>query len=326
LIDKVTVVGLDSSNDPSKVVKMVYDAAANPNVLAVVGPMTSLEALAAADTCESVSLPMIAISQRLGLTAGRPHVFRIFLTPKHQAESVARYAVRVKGLKRFGILYPDDPYGQAMYGFFRDELARLGVGLTAVDSYGQSPTSYVDAVNRITGGHSVRKASTSFQAPVEFDALYLPDSAPVVTQLLPRIAFNDVTRVIYLGSPLWLTPDLPRSSGRYLKNSIIPEAFSSLSKRREALSFQDVFKTQTGREPDQFAAYGFDAGVALAKVISAGAGTRNEVTRSLATMGPYQGVTGPFSFDSDGDYLVEPVMLTVDERGYSLLDEPSQSR
>ncbi|MDR2368178.1 MAG: penicillin-binding protein activator [Deltaproteobacteria bacterium] len=326
LSPRVTIEAMDSGTDASTVVRLVSEAAARPEVLALVGPLTSREALAAAQTAQASGIPLITISQRLGITTGRPLVFRVFLTPKHQAEAVARYAVRELGLRDLGVLYPADSYGQAMHGFFLAEAQRLGARVAATDSYDPAQRNYADPVNRLSGGRSVRRASTSYQASVGFQALFVPDTAASIAQILPLMAYNDVTRMVYLGSSIWLTPDLAKNSGRYLKGAVIPDAFNNLSKRRVAIAFGEAFTKASGRNADQFAAYGYDAGVALSAAFAAGAGSRTELVNALLAIKPFEGVTGPFGFGPDGDYQVEPLMVTVDGTSFELLSEPSQYR
>jgi ABC-type branched-subunit amino acid transport system substrate-binding protein len=323
---RVTIETMDTGNDPGRVVQLVSEAAARPEILALVGPLTSREALAAAQTAQSVGIPLVTVSQRLGITTGRPMVFRVFLTPKHQAEAVARYAVRTLRLTDLGVLYPADPYGQAMQGFFLTEARRLGGRVTASDSYDPVQRGYNEPVNRLTGGQSVRRASTNYQANVNFQALFVPDTAAAIAQILPLMAYNDVTRMVYLGSSIWLTQDLAKNSGRYLKGAVIPDSFNSLSKRSQAVKFGQAFNKVTGRQADQFAAYGHDAGLALATAIGAGAGTRSEIVNALLAIKPYEGATGPFGFGPDGDYQVEPLMVTVEGTKFELLAEPSQYR
>jgi ABC-type branched-subunit amino acid transport system substrate-binding protein len=324
--DRVAVVPLDTRGDPGQAVRLVHEAAANQNMLILVGPLTSREALAAAQTAQTAQIPVIAISQRLGLTSGRPMVFRLFLTPKHQAEAVARYAVGVKGLRRLATLHPNDGYGQAMAEFFQTEVQRLGATITRVAAYEPSSPDWTSAVGQLSGTGSIRRASTTYQAPVDFEAVFIPDSPGNIGQILPQMAYHDLTRMVYLGTPLWLTKELAQTSGRYMTNSVIPDAFNSLSERREANRFRDGFSRAFGHDPDQFAAYGYDAGLAVVDALGRGAGTRAEMVRALATGGPYRGATGPFKFDSEGDYQVQPMMLTVKDGAFILLAEPAPAR
>jgi ABC-type branched-subunit amino acid transport system substrate-binding protein len=323
---QVAVVPLDTAGDPGQAVRLVHESAANPAMLLLVGPLASREALAAAQAAQVAQMPLLAVSQRVGLTTGRPMVFRLFLTPKHQAEAVARYAVAVKGLRSLATLHPNDGYGQAMAGFFRDEVKRLGGAIVHAAGYDPASSDWSGAVAQLTGAGSVRRASASYQAPVGFEAVFIPDSPGNIGQILPQMAYHDLTRMVYLGTPLWLTRDLAQASGRYMANSVIPDAFNGLSQRPEAARFREAYARAAGQEPDQFAAYGYDAGLAVAAAIERGAGTRAEMVQALATLGPYPGATGPFSFDAEGDYQVEPMMLTVKDGAFVLLEEPSARR
>ncbi|MDR2456715.1 MAG: penicillin-binding protein activator [Deltaproteobacteria bacterium] len=324
--DKVAIIPLDTSGDAAKAQKLVTEAAANPGMLVLVGPLASREALAAAQTAQTYQMPLIAVSQRLGLTAGKPGVFRIFLTPKHQAEAVARYAVQNKGLRRLATLHPNDGYGQAMAGFFQAEVQRLGASVIQTAAYNPGSPDLAGAVSQLTGAGSIRRASTSYQAPVSFEAVFIPDSPGNIGQILPQMAYHDLTKMTYLGTPLWLTRELAQLGGRYMGNSVIPDAFNSLSQRREAGRFRNDYERAFGQEPDQFAAYGYDAGLAISAAIRKGAGTRAEMVRALSSGGPYPGATGPFSFDHEGEYRVQPMMLTVKDGAFVLLQEPSAAR
>ncbi|MDR1608351.1 MAG: penicillin-binding protein activator [Deltaproteobacteria bacterium] len=314
---------LDTHGQSGLAAKLVSEAAGNPDVLAVVGPLTSREALAVAQMAQQVAIPTLTISTRLGLTNDRPWVFRIFLTVKRQAEVVARYAIQTLEKPNLAILYPNDPYGQAMLGFFRAEATRLGATIVKEESYAPKSDDWSAAVARLTGGQSVRRASASYQAQIPFTALFLPDSAPMVSQILAQMAYHDVTKMTYLGTSMWLTPDLPKVAGRYLSGAVIPDAFSLLSQRPETLRFRESFKNAYGREPDQFAAYGHDAGQAILTALAAGARDRASFVRLWPTL-IIPGAIGPFTFDSEGDLVLEPTLLTVDKTEFKLLREPGQ--
>ncbi|MDR2613352.1 MAG: ABC transporter substrate-binding protein, partial [Deltaproteobacteria bacterium] len=108
----VTVLEMDTGGAPAGAVRLVGEAAANPAVVAVVGPLASPEALAAAQTAQQSGIPLIAVSQRLGLVNGRPLVFRVFLTPKHQAEAAAADAAAALKATARGGRYPADGFGR----------------------------------------------------------------------------------------------------------------------------------------------------------------------------------------------------------------------
>jgi ABC-type branched-subunit amino acid transport system substrate-binding protein len=143
---------------------------------------------------------------------------------------------------------------------------------------------------------------------------------------LPLLAFHDITRLPILGSTLWLDDsDFLAGSSRYLQGAAIPAPLSALSQRPESQNFFDRFKRAYGRAPSQFAAYGYDAGLALIQALGQGADSRETLRQALLRGATTPGVTGPFSFDRDGEYQVEPLLLAIQEREFVLLREPDSA-
>lgn len=312
---------LDTKGSAEEAARLVNQAAADPKVLAVVGPFLSREAAQAAQAANRAGLPLIAISQRADLTSIGNNIFRLFLTPKHQAESVARYAVRIQGHQALGILYPEDNYGRPMHEYFASEVRRLGGQLTVAEAYEPKTADWATLISGLTGGQVGRKVSSNYQAQVPFTTLYLPDSSAAVAQILAQMAFHDVTKMQYLGSTLWLNQEFLTSSSRYIQGSVIPAAISDLSQRPESQRFIADFQSAYGHTPDQFAAYGYDAGLAVIKALGQGATTREALRRALSQGGTVPGATGPFTFDARGEYVVEPTLLSVQGRNFILLRE-----
>ncbi|MDR1920982.1 MAG: penicillin-binding protein activator [Candidatus Adiutrix sp.] len=311
---------LDTKGSPEEAARLIREIASREDVLAVAGPLLSQEAASAAQAAQEVKLPLVAVSQRPDLTRAGPYIFRVFLTPKHQAEAAARYAVRAQNHQSLGVLYPDDAYGRSMRDYFAAEAARHGGAVSVADGYNAKNQDWGEAISRMTGGKSARRVSTSYQAHTGFTALYMPDSAAPVAQILPLFAFYDVTRMQYLGSPLWLNRELLAGSARYLQGAVIPAPLTGLSQRAETAAFIAAFRAANGRDPDQFAAYGHDAGLAILSALERGAGTREEMRQALASAS-VPGAAAPFRFDQNGDYLAEPALVTVEGQDFKLLRE-----
>ncbi|UQZ89266.1 hypothetical protein C4J81_08695 [Deltaproteobacteria bacterium Smac51] len=317
---------LDSRGSGDEASNLVNQAAADGNVMVVVGPLLSREVLPAAQTAEKAGLPMITISQRMDLTGIGPNIFRIFLTPKHQAESVARYAVKVQGHQALGVLAPSDSLGRSMRTYFENEVRRQGGAVTVADTYDPKSGDWGKAVERLTGGKVARKVSASYQANTGFTALYMPDAAASIAQIVPLMAFHDVTKMQYLGSPLWLNSELlTGGSARYIQGAVIPVALSELSQRPETKNFISAYQSAYGQVPDQFAAYGYDAGLAVVNALGSGASSRAEVRRILGQSLGIPGATGPFGFDNNGDFLVEPTLLTIENQSFILLRDAASA-
>ncbi|MDR2405682.1 MAG: ABC transporter substrate-binding protein [Deltaproteobacteria bacterium] len=317
----LNVVEYDTQGLPANAVRLTSEISQNPSIIAIVGPLNSDEALAAAQTAQQSSMPIITISTRIGLVTSRPYVFRVFLTYEAQAQAVARYAVTDKGHKLLGVLYPDDLYGNNMLRYFEAEVMRLGAQISTRESYKSPGGDYAEAANRLTGGAGARQVSTSYQAATNFTTLYIPESPSVVSQILPFLAFNDLTKMEYLGTSLWAVPDFPKAAGKYLAGSVIPVAFSPLSQRPEAKAFLEAYRTVAGQDPDQFAVYGYDAGLAILAALSTGIQSREALINALRQLPPIPGASGPFTFDTEGEYQVSPLLLTVSGSEFKLLKD-----
>jgi ABC-type branched-subunit amino acid transport system substrate-binding protein/TolA-binding protein len=317
---KLAIAEYDTQGQPANAVSLTSQIAQDPGVIAIVGPINSDEALAAAQTAQQLGVPLIALSTRIGLANSRPYVFRVFLTYEAQARAVARWAVRDRGHKTLGALYPDDTYGRTMLRYFEDEAQALGAQVTAKQPYQSPGGNYAEAASRITGGAGgARGVPASYQAPTSFTSLYIPESPSAVSQILPYLAWNDVTKMELLGTSMWAAPEFAQASGRYLEGSVIPAAFSPLSQRPEAKAFLESYRAVAGQDPQLFAVYGHDAGLAVLAALSAGAQDRRGLPDALRGLPPIPGASGPFRFDYEGEYLVSPVLLTVGGSEFKLL-------
>jgi branched-chain amino acid transport system substrate-binding protein len=124
-----------------------------------------------------------------------------------------------------------------------------------------------------------------------------------------------------LGNDSWLAlVGDPVAEGAY-----IAARFSMLDSRPEVAAFTRAFRERYGTEPDNFAAYMYDATRVLARAIEA-AGTDRAAVRAwlagLAERGPHPGVTGPVAFTATGDPVTRRfVLMQVRDGRLALIGE-----
>ncbi|MEW6264753.1 MAG: penicillin-binding protein activator [Thermodesulfobacteriota bacterium] len=333
---KSNLVVLDSKGEPDLAARMTAKASSNGNIAAAVGPLLSREAAAAAPRAEEESLPLLTITQKQDITQAGRHVYRLFLTPKAQAEIVARYAVQVLGLRRLAILYPNETYGQEMRDYFGHEVKRLGGEIVKVVAYNPKGTEFSAEIQKLAGvGRAVKKVAAGRKVQVDFEAVFLPDSYRAVAMIAPQFAYHDIMTVRLLGTSLWHTPRLLTSAARYTQRCVIPTPFYADGDRAEVKRFVAAYaalsqdeKNETGakkesgeaKEPGQFEAYGYDAGTLVLTLLDKGRITsREDLLKALNKMAPFPGVTGRFTFDSNRDYKTEPILLTVEGSEFKLI-------
>lgn len=138
----------DTGGGEEPVLKGV-EALAREEVAAIIGPITKAET--AARESESRGIPIITLSQQAGITEIGDYVFRNFLTPKMQVDSLVRYATGELGLERFAVLYPDEPYGNTFLHLFWDALIENGAVVAAAEKYDPEKTDFSDPIKKMVG-------------------------------------------------------------------------------------------------------------------------------------------------------------------------------
>lgn len=138
----------DSYSDPEVGAAAVRELASE-KVGAILGPMVTAEACA--EEAQTQKIPIIVFTQKENITKDAEYVFRNFITPKMQAESIVSYAVNDLALKRFAILYPDEKYGKTYMNLFWDALIAHGGHVTGVEAYNPKQTDFVDPIKKLSG-------------------------------------------------------------------------------------------------------------------------------------------------------------------------------
>lgn len=308
------------------------DLAVEEKVIAVIGPVSSRAAGAVAGRAQEKGVPIIALTQRAGITQEGVMIFRNFLTPAQEIDGLVETAMGRMGLKRFGILYPDNAYGRYCMNLFWDKLNELGGTVTAVESYGVEDTDFADQIKKMVGLYYPRPASLKKRLEqekpledeeslidseepepiIDFDAVFIPDSFERVIMIAPQLAFHDVLGVRLLGTSAWQSPRLIEMAGDHLQGALFCAGFAGDSRDQGVRSFIEEYKENFHSEPGILAANGYDTMRLLKMLLSEERiRTRRDLAQALLESRGFQGVTGEISFDSTGEAEKKPVLLTV---------------
>ena len=291
---------------------------ADGGVIGILGPLASQEALEAAGEAQRLKVPILTLTQREGITGTGEFVFRNFLTAAMQVRTVVQYAQAQLGLRRFAVLYPQDPYGQEMARLFREEVLRKGGEIRKAQPYRIDQTDIGEEIRALVGmtPEAYDAGSTAVTPPPktkpDFEALFIPDAAFRVAMIVPQLAYHDVSGVQLLGTSGWDSPALFKTDPDHLQGAVFVDAFFVESFRPEVNNFVDAFYTAYGREPDAMEALVYDsAAIAVRLLLESRAETRESFREGLLQVKGYQGVTGRTSFPPSRDAQKELFILTV---------------
>jgi branched-chain amino acid transport system substrate-binding protein len=309
----------DSGGVPERAAAALRELGADPAVLAVLGPLTAEEALAAAADADAQGLPTLTLTRHEEVAPGHPNMFRIGLTPGAEAERLAEYAAGSLGARRVGILYPQDAYGERMRALFAAAIESRGASVAGASGYDVDSTDFslpIRSLIRSAGGAPVDPAQPpeleAPSVPGGFDAIFVPDAHRAVGLIAPALAFAGIRGVRLLGTSAWNDPALVAVGREHVEGAVFTGAVVRESASPMLAEFALRFQRGFGRAPDSLSALGFDATLLVLRGLLGGSRTRDALREGLVSAGPFQGVSGVTDFVGDGNAQRRPYLLGVE--------------
>ncbi len=215
----IKLVVKDTQGEAAITAQAVEDLVISDHVIAVVGPLFSNEAQAAALKAEELSVPLIALNHKEGLPQLGPYVFRTALTIEAQAKELARVAFEKLNFTRFALLYPRNTYGMEFAKAFWDEVDRRHGEIRAAETYEHDQTTFSEPVKKMVGRYyllarseykaaqdelrlkklpphklqqEIEKVVKHLPPVVDFDAVVIPDGPKNIGLIAPSLAFEDI--------------------------------------------------------------------------------------------------------------------------------------
>ncbi len=353
----VRLIVRDSAGDPSRAAAAVRELAADPEIVAIVGPIFSAESLAAAEEAERDGVPLVSLSHREEVPAGRSQVFRTRTRPADEVGVLVDHAFNTLGAQRFAVLYPQTRYGRGMRKLYWEAVTRRGGKIVAASSYDPDATDFSGPIRDMIGyrfltegerealadrsellkvargfdpedAAQIREDAYAALGPeglplppiVDFDVLFIPDSAETVALVAPGLAFHEVQGVRLLGSSDWVDDELLQIGRQHVSGSVISTPFYPESDLPFVASFVERFERTFDRAPDAYAAQAFDAGRLVLVQLASGRTSRSRLRDGLLETRAYPGATGVLSMRPDGNARRRPFLLGVRGRRFVPLD------
>jgi branched-chain amino acid transport system substrate-binding protein len=241
----------DTHSDPGSVPALIQELARDGRVVAILGPLTSAAAQVAAETAQAAGVPLIALSQKEGLTQTGSSIFQAFLTPRQQVRALLS-RILAQGLKRFAVIYPDSNYGRTFQQLFQDELAARGGGEVWVQSYYTPGTQdFGTVLGAMQDAISDRpEAQTGL-------AIFIPDDAAILALFAGQLQGTSLRGAQLLGTNLLHNPAIPEDQRRALEGILFPDAFFAGDPDPGVQKFLTAYRQQYGENPDYLAAQGY---------------------------------------------------------------------
>ena len=143
-----TIIVKDSRSDAG-VTAAAIEQLDRQKVGAILGPMSAAQA--AGRYAQARGIPIVVFTQREDVPDIGSYVFRNFITPQMQVQSLVTFAVEKLGASRFAILYPEEKYGWRYMNLFWDQVVSHGGTVNAVEAYDPEGTDFAEPIKKMTG-------------------------------------------------------------------------------------------------------------------------------------------------------------------------------
>ncbi len=308
---KVELVIEDNESKAESAVKVATKLITDDEVLAIVGPQSSKQAVPAGGKANEMNTPMISPwSTNPDTTKDRPYVFRgCFLDP-FQGPVVANFVGDEFGFKKAAVLYDvASDYPKGLAEFFKEAWEKInGPGsVVAFESFTTKDTDFSSQLTKIINSG----------AEVLFTPQYYNEVALIVQQA-HQLGWDKPI----VGSDSWGSAETVKLCGKDCFGLFFSTHYASAAATGATKEFIDRYKAKHGYVPDDVGALTWDSMLIIQQAIQDTGGLSGDIKKdrvavrdALAKIKKFEGITGNMDFTEDGDPIKCAVIVKISDAG-----------
>ena len=270
----------------------------------ILGPLFAHSVTPVGQLARARNIPVVAFSTDSNVAARG--VYLLSFLPESDVERLIGYAAQ-QGKRAYAAAIPDNPYGTVVEAAFKQYVGRRNGRIVALERY---------AVDRNQMQATIRNLS---QAAAKADALFIPDTADTVPQIVQLMTANgvDTRKVQLLGSGLWEDPQI-------FTQSVLEGAWYAGPDVTGFRNFSGRYRSRYGQDPVRTATLVYDA-VALVAALTKTQGERRFSEDVLTNPSGFTGIDGLFRFRRDGPNQRGLAVMRVSPTGGQIISPPPRS-
>ena len=280
-------------------------------VLGIIGPQASKQAIPAGEVCNANKTPMISPwSTNPKTTENRPYVFRACFLDPFQGPVVAKFASEEFKAKKAAVLYDiGSDYPKGLAEFFKEAFEKIN-----------GPGSVV-AFETFTHGDKDFSAQLTKIAKSDADILFTPqyyDEVPLIVRQARELGWKKPI----LGSDSWGSAELMNLCGDACKGSFFSTHYAAAGATGPTKEFIGKYQAKWGYVPDDVAALTWDAINLMCQAIQNTGGLtgnidkdREAVKDQLTKVKDFEGITGKMTFSPGGNPTKCAVIVKISDKG-----------
>ncbi|HMM38234.1 MAG TPA: ABC transporter substrate-binding protein [Desulfovibrio sp.] len=308
---KLEFIYQDNESKADSAVNAALKLIEQDNVVAIVGPNSSKQAVPAGGICNERETPMISPwSTNPDTTKGRPWVFRAAFLDPFQGPVAANFAAKQFGAKTAAVIFDiANDYSKGLADIFKQVWEqKMGAGsLVAFESHGTKDQDFSAQLTKIIDAKP--------------DFIFVPDNYNQVA-LIVKQAHDLGFKNPFMGADAWGSAELMTLCGKDCVGQFFSTHYAAAGAQGETKVFIDRYNQKYGYVPDDVAALTWDATrIVLQGIQHAGKfnadvkAERKAIRDAIANIKEFKGITGSMKFDAEGDPIKCAVVVRISEDG-----------
>ncbi len=307
---------MDNESKADSAVNAALKLIEQEEVVAIIGPNSSKQAVPGGGTANENRVPMISPwSTNPATTFDRPWVFRAAFLDPFQGPVIADFAAKKFKAKTAAVLFDvENDYSVGLAEVFKSSWESKGLGsVVAYESNGTKDQDYSAQLTTIIAAKP--------------DFIFIPENYNQVALIIPQ-ARDLGYKGPFMGSDSWGTPDLVKLCGEQCNGQYFSTHYAAAGAKGATKVFIDRYMKKYGAEPADYAALTWDSiGLMLEGIKNAGKvdsnprKMRKAIRDGLAAIKSFEGVTGSSKFNDQGDPIKCAVVVKISDQGTFVFEE-----
>jgi branched-chain amino acid transport system substrate-binding protein len=295
----IELVTEDSAGKQEQALTAAQKLMSSDDMVALLGPTLSTEMNVVGPEADLNGIPIMGTSTTAeGIPQIGNYVFRNSLPEALAIPASIKKAVKKFNVKKVAILYGnDDVFTKSGFDTMKKVAEKMGLKVLTIETFQKGQSDYNAQLTKIKG----LKPDL-----ILCSALY--NEGAVIMDQARKIGID----VPFVGGNGFNSPQVIEIAGKASEGLIVATPWFGEKDDPKVKEFVQKYETEYGKKPDQFAAQAYDALYIMAEALkNAGEADRDKLRDALAEIKDLDGVLGKFSFDKDGDVVMDPTVLII---------------
>ena len=298
----------DSAGKQEQALTVSQKLMSDDEIVAILGPTLSTEMNVVAPEADLNGISILGTSTTAaGIPQIGEYVFRNSIPESLAIPAALEKAVAAYDVKKVAILYGnDDLFTQSGFDTMKQVAEDMDLEIVTIETFQKGQSDYNAQLTKIK----------DLQPDLILASALYNEGAVIMGQA--RKMGIDTP---FLGGNGFNSPQVIEIAGDAADGLIVATPWFAEKDDPKVQEFVEKYEAKYGMAPDQFAAQAYDALYIYAEALkNAGEADRDAFRDSLAEIKGLEGILGEFSFDEDGDVIMDPTVLIIEDGKFVIFE------